>query len=116
MHTCIYIYVYLYIYRNIYLYFHIYTCVYIYMQIYIFIYIYMYIYLYTYVYVPPAPMNHVKIFKIWPLRDSPSELVQLWYKTLSPEHDGRVEMKTQTRLTNKNQYRMILCEGSDSGE
>jgi len=26
---------------------------------------------------PPAPMNHVKIFKGWPLRDAPSELVQL---------------------------------------
>jgi len=28
----------------------------------------------------PAPVNHVKIFKGWPLRDAPSELVQLWYK------------------------------------
>jgi len=26
---------------------------------------------------PPAPMNHVKIFKGWPLQDAPSMLVQL---------------------------------------
>jgi len=31
---------------------------------------------------PPAPMNHVKIFKGWPPRDAPSKLVQLGYKTL----------------------------------
>jgi len=49
----------------------------------------------------PAPMNHVKIFKGWPPRDAPSELVQLWYKTFPPDHDGRVEMKNPTRLSNK---------------
>ena len=30
---------------------------------------------------PLAPMNHVKIFKGWPLQDAPSKLVQLWYKS-----------------------------------
>jgi len=50
---------------------------------------------------PPPPMNHVKIFKGWPLRDAPSELVQLRYKTFPPDHDGRVEMKDSTRLSNK---------------
>ena len=33
---------------------------------------------------PPAPMNHVKIFKGWPLRDAPSKLVRLWYKSFRP--------------------------------
>ena len=33
---------------------------------------------------PPAPMNHVKIFKGWPLQDAPSMLVQLWYKSFPP--------------------------------
>jgi len=33
---------------------------------------------------PPAPMNHVKIFKGWPLQDAPSKLVQLWYKSFPP--------------------------------
>ena len=36
------------------------------------------------VYIPPAPMNHVKIFKGWPLQDAPSNLVQLFY-TSFPE-------------------------------
>jgi len=30
------------------------------------------------------PMNHVKIFKGWPLQDAPSKLVQLWYKSFPP--------------------------------
>ena len=30
---------------------------------------------------PPAPMNHLKIFKGWPLQDAPWWLVQLWYKS-----------------------------------
>jgi len=34
---------------------------------------------------PPARMNHVKIFKGWPPRDAPSELVQLWYTTFPPD-------------------------------
>ena len=34
--------------------------------------------------VPPAPMNHIKIFKGWPLQDAPSSLVQLWYKSFPP--------------------------------
>ena len=34
---------------------------------------------------PPAHMNHVKIFKGWPLRDAPSMLVQLWYTTFPPD-------------------------------
>jgi len=29
-------------------------------------------------------MNHVKIFKGWPLQDAPSKLVQLWYKSFPP--------------------------------
>ena len=50
---------------------------------------------------PPAPMNHVKIFEGWPLRDAPSELVQLWYKTFPPDHGGQAELKNPTRLSNK---------------
>jgi len=50
---------------------------------------------------PPAPMNHVKIFKGWPTRDAPSKLVQLWYKTFPPEQRGLVEMKNPTILSNK---------------
>ena len=65
---------------------------------------------------PPDPINHVKIFKGWPPRDAPSKLVQLWYKTFPPDQRGQAEMKTPTRLSKKNQYRMILCGGSDSGE
>jgi len=49
--------------------------------IYINIYVYMYTYIYTY---PPDPMDHVKIFKGWPLQDAPSKLVQLWYKSFPP--------------------------------
>jgi len=33
---------------------------------------------------PPASMNHVKIFKGWPLQDAPAMLVQLWYKSFEP--------------------------------
>jgi len=33
---------------------------------------------------PPAPMNHVKKIKGWPLQDAPAKLVQLWYKTFPP--------------------------------
>ena len=73
------------------------------------IHVHMYIYITTPIYVsrlpqlspPPAPMNHVKLFKGWPLRDAPTGLVQLWYKTCPPGHDGRVEMKNPTRLSNK---------------
>jgi len=50
---------------------------------------------------PPAPMNHVKIFKGWPPPDAPSKLVQLWYKTFPPEQRGQVEMKKPTKLSNK---------------
>jgi len=32
----------------------------------------------------PALMNHVKIFKGWPLQDAPWMLVQLWYKSFPP--------------------------------
>jgi len=57
---------------------------------------------YVCVYVcPPAPMNHVKIFKGWLPRDAPSKLVQLWYKTFPPDQRGQVELKKQTRLSNK---------------
>jgi len=38
---------------------------------------------------PPAHMNPAKIFNGWPLRDAPLKLVQLWYKTIPPDHDGR---------------------------
>jgi len=50
---------------------------------------------------PPAPMNHVKIFKGWPPQDTPSKLVQLWYKKIPPDHGGQVETKNPTRLSNK---------------
>jgi len=33
---------------------------------------------------PPDPMNHVKIFKGWPLQDAAPKLVQLWYKSFQP--------------------------------
>jgi len=46
-------------------------------------------------------MNHVKIFEGWLPRDAPSELVQVWYKIFPPDHDGWVEMKNPTRLSNK---------------
>ena len=48
--------------------------------------------------IPPAPMNHVKIFKGWPPRNAPSKLVQLWYKTFPPDQRGQVEMKKPTIL------------------
>ena len=51
---------------------------------------------------PPAPMNHVKIFKGWPPRDAPSKLVQLWDKSFPPHQRGLEQMKTPTRLSNKN--------------
>jgi len=44
---------------------------------------------------PPAPMNHVNIFKGCPPRDAPSELVQLGYKKFPPDHIDQVEMKSQ---------------------
>ena len=50
---------------------------------------------------PPAPMNQVKIFKGWPPRDAPSELVQMWYKSFPPDQRGLVEIKNPTRLSNK---------------
>jgi len=46
-------------------------------------------------------MNHVKIFKGWPPRHAPSELVQLWHKTFPPDQRGQVEMKKTTVLSNK---------------
>ena len=49
---------------------------------------------------PPAPMNHVKIFKGWPPLDAPSKLVQLWYETFPPDQRGLVEMKNITGLSN----------------
>ena len=33
---------------------------------------------------PPDPMNHIKIFKGWPIQNAPSKLVQLWYKSFPP--------------------------------
>ena len=47
----------------------------------------------TQAYIPPAPMNHVNIFKGWPPRDATSKLVQLWYKKFPPDQRGLVEMK-----------------------
>ena len=51
------------------------------------------------IFTPPAPMNHVNIFKGWPPRDAPSKLVQLWYKTFPPDQRGLVEMQNPTRLS-----------------
>jgi len=56
---------------------------------------------YLYAIFAPAPMNHVKIFKGWPPRDSPSKLVQLRYKIFPLDQRGLVEMKNPTRLSNK---------------
>ena len=50
---------------------------------------------------PPALMNYVKIFKFLSPRDVPSELVQLWCKKIPLDHIDLVEMKNQTRLSNK---------------
>ena len=50
---------------------------------------------------PPAPMNHVKIFKGWPPRDASSKLVQLWYKTFPTDQRGQVETKKRRILSNK---------------
>jgi len=50
---------------------------------------------------PPAPMNHVKLYKGCPPRDAPSKLLQLWYKTFPTDQRGQVEMKNPTRLSNK---------------
>jgi len=41
---------------------------------------------------PPAHMNNVKIFKIWPPRDAPSKQVQLRYKSFLKQ---RVRWKNQ---------------------
>ena len=46
-------------------------------------------------------MNDVKVFKGWPLRDAPYELVQLWYKTFPENKCGFLQMKNPTRLSNK---------------
>ena len=58
------------------------------------------VYIYVCVY-PPAPMNHVKIFKGCPPRDAPWKLVQLWYKSFPPDQRGQVEMKKPTLLSYK---------------
>jgi len=47
---------------------------------------------------PPAPMNHVKIFKGWPLQDAPS--LQLFYKSFPPGRLCLAEMKKPTMLSN----------------
>ena len=44
---------------------------------------------------PPAPVNHVKIFKGWPLWDAPSKLVHKWYKTFLLTSVVRWKWKTQ---------------------
>jgi len=49
----------------------------------------------------PDPMNHVKIFKGWPLQDAPSKLVQLWFKSFQKEDFCLAEMKKPTMLSNK---------------
>jgi len=54
-----------------------------------------------YTFVTPYPMNHVKIFKGWPLQDAPWKLVQLWYKSFPPGRFLLVEMKKPTILSNK---------------
>jgi hypothetical protein len=45
-------------------------------------------------YTPPAPMNHVRIFKGWPPRDALSKLVKLWYRTFPPDQRHRVVIHT----------------------
>ena len=93
----IHIYIYIYIYT--------YTLIYTYNYSLAYVVIYhttgsWYIYIHTRIH-PPAPMNHVKTFKVWPPRDAPSKLVQLWYKTFTPDQRGQAEMKKSTRLSNK---------------
>jgi len=46
-------------------------------------------------------MNHVNKIKGCPPQDAPSELVQLLYKKIPPDHDGQAEMKKTTRLNKK---------------
>jgi len=58
----------------------------------------------------PAPMNHIEKFKGWPLRDAPSELVQLWYKTFLPDRFLSGEMKKPTMLSNKTSTAWFLAE------
>ena len=53
---------------------------------------------------PPAPINHVKIFKGWPPQDAHSNLIQLRYKTFPPDHGGQAEMKNATRLSHKTSF------------
>jgi len=62
--------------------------------IHVWAYVYIHIGVSTYTCIPPA-LNHVKIFKGWPPRYAPSELVQLWYKIFPPDHIDQVGMKTQ---------------------
>jgi len=50
---------------------------------------------------PPAPMNHVNIFKGWSPRNAPLKMVQLWYKLFPSDQRGQVEMTKSTRLSNK---------------
>jgi len=40
---------------------------------------------------PPAPMNHVKIFKGWAPRDAHLKLVKFWYKNFSSDQRGQLE-------------------------
>ena len=50
---------------------------------------------------PPAPMNHVKLFKDQPRRYALSELVQAWYQTFPPDHFGHLEINNPTMLRYK---------------
>jgi len=50
---------------------------------------------------PPAPMNHAKIYKGWPLQLSPSKLVKLWYKSFHQADFCLAKMKKPTMLSNK---------------
>jgi len=54
--------------------------------------------------VPPAPMNHVKIFKGQPRRFALSELVQAWYKKFPSDRFVQVEINDSTIMRNKTAY------------
>ena len=85
-------------YMYTYICFHMYIHIYVYIYIYIYVYTDMYIYIY---YISARPYESCKISKGCPPRDTPSRLVQLWYKTFPPDQRGQVEMKNPTRLSNK---------------
>jgi len=66
---------------------------------------------------PTDPISHSKIFKgqtrviaFWEL-----VLAADWYKTFQLDHIDQVEINNSNNVEKQNQYRIILCGGSDPG-